>query len=126
MGFWNCPIRAHAERKTVTVVWEDGVARCTVPTCEMTSVETERLLATAREVIAEERAKRQAAFILEDVFPYDGTEILGVFTTPEAAMLTRPGLWTSVTNEHGTHWTTQKNDDAQPYRVVTRYEIREK
>ena len=67
------------------------------------------------------------AFILEDVFPYEGSEILGVFTTPEAAMLTRPGLWTSVTNEHGvTYWTTRASDRFEPHLLVTQHEIKEK
>jgi hypothetical protein len=35
--FWQCPIREHAERKTVTVEWVGDVAHCTAQGCSNTS-----------------------------------------------------------------------------------------
>lgn len=54
---WSCWIRAHADRKAVTVEWIDDVAHCTAPGCELTSTETDRMLKVHEEVLRERIAK---------------------------------------------------------------------
>lgn len=68
--FWQCIIRAHAERRgVVTVVRDDdGTARCTYPGCEVTSVETTRYARAAAEV-ATERAAATLTALAELVAP---------------------------------------------------------
>jgi len=70
----------------------------------------------------------EEVFILQEIFPYDGSEIIDVFTTPEAAMDQRPGRWTKVTNDEATYWTTEREGDRppSPYLLVNSYPVRTK
>lgn len=67
-------------------------------------------------------------FILQEVLPYEGSEIIDVFTTPEAAMDMRPGRWKKVTNDEGTYWTTRRESSGRmdPWFVINSYTVRSK
>lgn len=74
-------------------------------------------------------------WILEEVMPYDGSEILGVFVDPEIAMKGRDdkGRWEKVHDRRTgqfLHWSTQPASDSfgasREFYLLTSYPVRSK
>lgn len=66
-------------------------------------------------------------FILEEIVPYEGSEIIGVFTTPDAAMISQAprDKWTVITRLGKTGYTTRPDvSDFSEYYLVTEHSVR--
>lgn len=59
-------------------------------------------------------------YILEEVIPFDGTTIQGVYVDLEVAKARRPGVWRL--DVHG-DWHTQEHDDTKTFYVITTHNV---
>jgi len=67
-----------------------------------------------------------AVWILQEVTPYEGNEILGVFVDPQVAMGTREGRWFQVTIDGDTFWRTGNIGGFDPFYLLTEHPLRSK
>lgn len=71
----------------------------------------------------------QVVYLLEEVLPYEGSETIGIFASPELAMKDRRGTWTEVRNDGERYWTNQPldwrlNRPLEPYLHLTEWNVR--
>lgn len=67
-------------------------------------------------------------WILQEVMPYEGNEILGVFFDPKVAMDGRgdKGRWQKVTDDGETWWSTRHGDSYESFYLLTQHTVRTK
>ena len=70
-------------------------------------------------------------WILQEVMPYEGTEILGVFFDPEVAKKDRKGTWRKMTDtaDGSTFWSTKTERHSaryEPWLVLDQHPVRTK
>jgi len=68
----------------------------------------------------------ESVWILEEVLPYEGNEILGVFIDPMKAQKDRRGRWSrKVDPESGEFWTTRTDSTGMnPFYLLTKHPVR--
>lgn len=63
-------------------------------------------------------------FVLQEVFPWEGTDIIGVFASLEAAKEARPGQWRQ--RPQGDWTTSRSEDELSPSYFIAKYPVRSK
>lgn len=65
----------------------------------------------------------KTVWILEEVTPYEGSEILGVFVDLALAKKDRPGTW-SLTPDGESWYTRPSRSDMEPFYLLTKHSVR--
>lgn len=67
-------------------------------------------------------------WVLEEVVPYEGSTILGIFLDIEVAKADRPGRWTHVQSDGEDVWTTHRDGGRMTdnFFLITPYVVRTK
>lgn len=63
-------------------------------------------------------------WVLEEIIPYDGSEIIGVFVDPEVAKAGRKGWWQTPDGDFST--SPRNNSSFEAFFALTKYQIRTK
>lgn len=63
-------------------------------------------------------------WVLEEILPYEGSEILGIFVNPEVAKEGRKGWWQTPEGDFST--APRGRTSYEPFFAVTKYQIRTK